>query len=114
MSQRLRAASAVLGYRVQDDGVTEFTKRFLESLCANTDLAVDYRVTAAELLRKHEAPRVAPETVRPIYPEEPQGEPPEPLRDLVARRRARADAMEREMMREMGLQLSGAADTSQD
>jgi hypothetical protein len=30
--QRLRAAAAVLGYKVQDAGIIEFAKRFLESL----------------------------------------------------------------------------------
>ena len=32
--QRLRAAGAILGYKVQDAGVTEFTRRFLESVRA--------------------------------------------------------------------------------
>ena len=108
MRQRLKAAAAILGYKLPDDDVAEFTKRFLQSVCTSADIATDYRIEAGELLRKHEAPRVAPETVRLVYQEEPKGEPPIPLQELVAQRRARADALEREMMlqmeREMGLQ----------
>jgi hypothetical protein len=68
--QRLKAASAILAYQVPDMGVVEFTKRFLESVCASTDISnVDYKVEAAELLRRHEAPRIASESVRPSYRE---------------------------------------------
>jgi hypothetical protein len=38
----------------------------LESLCGS-DEAADYKIEAAELLRKHEAPRIVSETVRPSY-----------------------------------------------
>jgi len=67
--QRLRAAAAILSYKVQDAGVTEFARGFLESLCANVDIATDYRIEAGELLRRHEAPRVVSESVRPTYRE---------------------------------------------
>jgi hypothetical protein len=67
--QRIRASAAVLGYKVHDDGVTEFVKRFLESVCADADIATDYRIEAGELLRRHEAPRVMSESVRPTYRE---------------------------------------------
>jgi hypothetical protein len=67
--QRLRAAAAILSYRVQSAGVTEFVKGFLESLCANVDIATDYRIEAGELLRRHEAPRVVSESIRPTYRE---------------------------------------------
>jgi hypothetical protein len=63
--QRLRAAAAVLGYKVHDNGVTEFVKRFLGSVCASTDIAVDYKIAAGELLRRHEAARIIPPTERP-------------------------------------------------
>jgi hypothetical protein len=70
MRQRIKAAGAVLGYKVQDEGVVEFTKRFLESVCESADVSnVDYKIEAGELLRKHEAPRIASETVRPSYTE---------------------------------------------
>src|SRR5262249_9946919 len=64
--QRIRAAAAVLGYKVHDDGVTEFVTRFLGSVCASADIAVDYKIEAGELLRKHEAPKIGSEIVRPI------------------------------------------------
>ena len=62
--QRIKAAAAVLGYKVQDAGVTEFVKGFLGSVCASTDIAVDYKIEASELLRKHEAPKIGSEIVR--------------------------------------------------
>ena len=65
--QRIKAAGAVLGYKVHDDSAAEFTKRYLESVCTSADVATDYRIEAGELLRKHEAPRIISETVRPSY-----------------------------------------------
>jgi hypothetical protein len=65
--QRIKAAAAILGYKVQDDGVVEFTKRFLQSVCESSDIAIDYKIEASELLRRHEAPRIASESVRPAY-----------------------------------------------
>ena len=113
--QRIKAAGAILGYRVQDDGVIEFVKGFLQSVCMSADTATDYRTEAAELLRKHEAPRVMSEIVRPNYRDDDNAEPPEPLAALVARRRARADRMEREMVermeRERGLRSDETADS---
>jgi hypothetical protein len=94
--QRLKAAAAVLAYKVQDDAVIEFVKKFLGSVCASPDIGnIDYKIEAGELLRRHEAPKVSPETVRPNYRENEDrpAEPSEPLRDLVARRRARMYAM---------------------
>jgi hypothetical protein len=63
--QRLRAAGAVLAYKVDPD-VSEFTKRFLESVCEDLDVLVDYRIEAGELLRKCEgAPRIMSAIERP-------------------------------------------------
>ena len=98
--QRIRAAAAVLGYKAPDD-TAEFVKRYLTSVCENIDVSVDHRIEAGELLRRHEAPRVMSEIVRPNYPDDDNAEPPEPLKDLVARRRERADRMEREMVEQM-------------
>jgi hypothetical protein len=67
MRQRLKAAGTILGYKVHDEGVVEFTKRFLQSVCTSADIATDYRIEAGELLRKHEAPRIASETVKLSY-----------------------------------------------
>jgi hypothetical protein len=65
--QRIRAASTILSYKVQDSDAVEFTTRFLRSVCTSADIATDYRIEAGELLRKHEAPRIASESVRPSY-----------------------------------------------
>ena len=65
--QRIRAAGAVLGYRVHDDSAVEFVKKFLQSVCVSSDIATDYKIEAGELLRKHESPRIASESVRPAY-----------------------------------------------
>jgi hypothetical protein len=53
--------------------VTEFVKRFLGSVCESAEIAIDYRVEAAELLRKHEAPKIGSEIVRPTYRAEVEG-----------------------------------------
>jgi hypothetical protein len=90
--QRLKASSAILSYETREGGVTAFVKRFLESLCADANsIPVDYKVEAAELLRRHEAPRVMSETVRPIYRNVEPADPPEDLRALVERQRARME-----------------------
>jgi hypothetical protein len=65
--QRIKACGAILAYKVHDDAVTEFVKRFLETVCASADISADYRIEAGELLRRHEAPRVMSESVRPTY-----------------------------------------------
>jgi hypothetical protein len=49
--QRLKAAGVVLGYRVQDPGISEFVKRYLETMCESAD-NIDYRIEAGELLRR--------------------------------------------------------------
>jgi predicted RNase H-like nuclease (RuvC/YqgF family) len=88
--QRIRAAAAVLGYKTEGD-IAQFVKKYLKSVCESTDIATDYRIEAGELLRRHEAPRIAPETVRPAYRDENAGprEPPVPLLELVRQRRER-------------------------
>lgn len=111
MRQRIKAASTILNYQVQDSEVTTFVRGFLESVCTNTDVATDHKLEALEQLRRHEAPRVAPETVRPAYDDNDNAEPPIPLKELVRQRRERADRMEREEIeRRLGLQPGGAAD----
>jgi hypothetical protein len=95
--QRLRSAATILSYRVEDDEVTKFTKGFLEALCANADIPADYRIEAAEILRRQEAPKVLSETVRPRYNEQPAEPPPIPLRELVEIRRAYCDRVAAEL-----------------
>jgi hypothetical protein len=50
--QRLRACAVVLGYKVQNPDITEFAKAFLEHVCGNADIPIDYRIEAGELLRR--------------------------------------------------------------
>lgn len=66
--QRIKAAAAVFAYKVADSEVITFVRRFLESVCTSSDIGnIDHKVEAAELLRRHEAPRVTPDSVRPNY-----------------------------------------------
>jgi hypothetical protein len=92
--QRLKAAAVVLGYRVQDTAVTEFAKRFLESLCANANIPTDYRIEAGELLRRTEDAMIRPPIERRTDNDSLVVEKVEPLAHLVARRRRRQAALE--------------------
>jgi hypothetical protein len=65
--QKLKACSIILGYRVDRD-VSDRTKRFLESVCDRGDVPLDYKLQAAELLRRSEDPRIAPSVERPSPP----------------------------------------------
>ena len=47
--QKLRAAAGIVSYKAHA-GTTEFAKRFLESLTANTDIATDDRIEAAYII----------------------------------------------------------------
>jgi hypothetical protein len=102
MRQKLKGAETILSYQVEDASVVEFTKKFLQSVCTSADVATDHRVEAAGLLRRCEAPRVTPDSVRPSYREAEPAEPPIPLLELVRQRRERADRMQAEMIREFG------------
>jgi hypothetical protein len=62
--QKIKAASIILGYRADPD-VAAFTRRYLEDVCGNIDIAVDYRLQASELLRRCEAPRIMSAIERP-------------------------------------------------
>jgi hypothetical protein len=65
MRQRIRASTALLNYKV-DHAVGERTKRFLESVCERDDVGLDYRIQAAETLRRAQGdPRIAPAVERP-------------------------------------------------
>jgi hypothetical protein len=110
--RRIRAAAAVLGYKVSDASIIEFVRRFLESVCAAPDTHVDHKIEAGELLRKHEAPRVMSEIVRPSYREDEKIDPAEERRqraEMIARRIAHLerqsalDAAELERQRAAGL-----------
>ena len=94
--RRLRAAAAVLGYKVSDASIVEFVRRFLESVCAGTDTHVDHKIEAGELLRKHEAPRVMSEIVRPTYREDEKVDPEEARRQREEVYRRRIAHLERQ------------------
>jgi len=90
--QRLRAAAVVLGYKVQDTAVTEFAKRFLESLCANANIPTDYRIEAGELLRRSEDAMIRPPIERlPARTDDTVKVEYEPLSVIVARQKKRCD-----------------------
>jgi hypothetical protein len=89
--RRIRAAAAVLGYKVSDASIIEFVRRFLETVCASPDTHVDHKIEAGELLRKHEAPRIMSEIIRPSYREEEKVDPAEERKrrdEVMARRKA--------------------------
>jgi hypothetical protein len=64
--QKLKACSIVLGYRV-DPEIGERIKRYLETLCERGDVPLDYRLQAAELLRKASDVKISPAVARPDY-----------------------------------------------
>jgi hypothetical protein len=80
-----------------------------KSLCASTGTHVDHKIEAGELLRKHEAPRIVSETVRPTYrEEEKKTDPVEERRERekeTARRLAHIERMQ--MQIEMDLIAAG-------
>jgi len=112
--QRLRAAAVVLGYKVQDAAVTEFAKRFLESLCANADIPTDYRIEAGELLRRSEDVMVRPPIERRTDDvNSAEAEVVEPLSVVVARQRARADRLLALSLEERSALIAGVRGTGQ-
>jgi len=102
--RRLQAADGLLAYKTPSD-VAESAKVFLTSIFTDPEQNIDYRLAAITALRRSEDARIMPAIERPPVRTD-DVELAEPLRDLVARRRARQDRIEREM----GLQPDGAAD----
>jgi hypothetical protein len=105
--QRLRAAGAVLAYKVDPD-VSAFTKRFLESVCENVDVLVDYRIEAGELLRKIEgAPRIMASIERidpaPVPDVDPEKEREEREAEFL-RKKEHCNRLTDEIAREFGPQ----------
>ena len=102
--RRLQAADGLLAYKTPPD-VAESAKVFLTSIFTDPEQNIDYRLAAITALRRSEDARIMPPIERPPARIDAPREPPEPLRDLVARRRERQDRMEREA-------LQAAADIS--
>jgi hypothetical protein len=95
IAKRISAAQSLLEYKSPPE-ITESAKRFLASIFTDPEMNVDHRLAATTALRRSEDARIMPPIERPPARID-DTEPPEPLRDLVARRRERADRMEREM-----------------
>jgi hypothetical protein len=85
--QKLRAAAAILGYKVQNPDIAEFAKAFLEQLCASGE-NIDYRVEAAELLRRAEGDAQLRPSIERLTP-------PTPPRDREAEEAGRRIVSER-------------------
>jgi hypothetical protein len=90
---RLQAAENLLAYKTPQD-VTESAKLFLASVFTDPEQNIDHRLAATTALRRSEDVRIMPPIERPVRTDnvEPE-EPPEPLQDVVARQRARADRL---------------------
>ena len=104
--RRLQAADGILTFKSPPD-VAELAKVFLTSIFTDHEQNIDHRLAAITALRRSEDARIMPPIERPPVLTDDTEEPPEPLAQLVQRRRERADRMEREMAlqleREMGL-----------
>jgi hypothetical protein len=104
--RRLQAATGLLEYKTPQD-VAESAKVFLTSIFTNPEQNIDHRLTAITALRRSEDARIMPPIERPPVRTD-DVEPVEPLKDLVARRRARADRMEREMALQLAADMSAS------
>jgi hypothetical protein len=93
--KRVQAAEGLLAYKTPQD-VAEAAKVFLASIFTDPEQNIDDRLAATTALRKSEDTRIMPPIERPPARTATVEEPAESLRDLVARRRARADRMQRE------------------
>jgi hypothetical protein len=100
--QKLKACSIILGYRVDRD-VSERTKRFLESVCDRGDVPLDYKLQAAELLRRSEDPRIAPSVERPAVAV--RFDTAEEIAERGARRRAHIELQAQKNAEEMAKEL---------
>jgi hypothetical protein len=80
--QKIKAASIILGYRADPD-VAAFTRRYLEDVCGNVSIAVDYRLQASELLRKVEGNAQLRPTIEKLTPPAP---PVDPVKEEEQRR----------------------------
>jgi hypothetical protein len=86
--QRVRAAGVILGYRVTND-VAAFARRYLESVCENAEIPVDYQVQAAETLRRAAGDAMLRPSIEKLTPPSPprDREAEEAERRIVSERR---------------------------
>jgi hypothetical protein len=66
--RRLKAAAAILGYKVEDEAVSAFAIKFLEALCASSDTDIDHRIEAGRLLQQFRSPKILQPIERPVRP----------------------------------------------
>jgi hypothetical protein len=76
-----------LGYRVTHD-VAAFARRYLESVCENAEIPVDYQVQAAETLRRAAGDAMLRPSIEKLTP-------PSPPRDREAEEAERRATSER-------------------
>jgi hypothetical protein len=95
MRRRLKGCENLLNYRVPP-AISETCRSFLLRVFVDPSSTVDDKLTAAELQRRCEAPRVAPAVERPNYREPDDGLTPEERKaDLAARMEQRRLFLER-------------------
>jgi hypothetical protein len=85
--RRLKAAAAILGYKVEDEAIIAFAVKFLEALCAGSDTHIDHRIEASRLLQQFKSPRVAQRTEYAVARQDDV--------ETEETRRERAEAMQR-------------------
>jgi hypothetical protein len=80
--RRLKAAAAILSFKVEDEGITAFAVNYLESICASSDAHIDHRIEAGRLLQQFQSPRIAQRTEYPPVRRDDVIDPEEMKRQL--------------------------------
>jgi hypothetical protein len=109
--RRLKAAAAILGFKVDDESIVAFAVNYLESVCTSSDAHIDHKIEAGRLLQQFQNPRIAQPVERPtvrteeIDPAEARRQREETFRRRVAHmEKVRAqNAVELERERAAGL-----------
>jgi hypothetical protein len=78
--RKLRAASAILSFKVEDESVTAFAVNYLETICASSDAHIDHKIEAGRLLQQFQNPRVAQRTEYLSARPDPEPDPEEARR----------------------------------
>jgi hypothetical protein len=96
LRQKLKAAGAILGYKVQDPSVSAFTRRLLESICASADVPTDYKIQAAETLRRAEGDTQLRPSIERVAPPAPVIDPVKEAEERKATHERRRAHLERQ------------------
>jgi hypothetical protein len=108
MRRRLRGCESLLAYKVPP-AISETCRSFLLRVFVDPSSTVDDRLTAAELQRRCEAPRISPQVIRSIYREDDGMDPAERARQLEAemsRRKAHIEAMDAKIKAEVAGEMA--------